>query len=126
MDAERILDGLEVRKQALLGEIAKLQTFESQYRDRLLALVSEAAETLEVDALIYNDNRVEDGGDTSAADSPAAKDLPDKEDPSEAVPTEDTLSKMDVTPIADYVPTDSDSVEDEADGSTVGKDLLVE
>lgn len=125
-DAERILDNLETRKQALLGDVAKLQTFESQYRSRLLALVSEAAETLEVDALIDNDNGVEDGGDTSAADSPVAKDLPDEEDVSETAPTEDALSKMDVPSIADYVPADSDSVEAKESDSVIEKDLLVE
>lgn len=125
-DAERILDNLETRKQTLLGDVAKLQTFESQYRSRLLALVSEAAETLEVDALIDNDNGVEGGGGNSAADSPVAKDLPDGEDVSETVPLEGALSEMDVPPVADYVSADSDSVEDEADGSTAGGVLMVE
>lgn len=125
-EAERILDDLERRKQALLGEVAKLQNFESQYRSRLLALVSEAAETLEVDALIDNDNGVEDGGGNSAADSPVAKDLPDGEDVSETVPLEGALSEMDVPPVADYVSADSDSLSGEADGSTAGGVLMVE
>lgn len=125
-EAERILDNLETRKQALLGDVAKLQMFESQYRSRLLALVSEAAETLEVDALIDNDNGVEDGGDTTAADLSVEESLSDEEDVSETAPTEDALSKMDVPPVADCVSADSDSVEGEAVDSVVGKDLLVE
>lgn len=126
LEAEHILDDLETRKQALLGEVAKLQTFESQYRSRLLALVSEAAETLEVDALIDIDNDVEDGCDTTAADLSVEESLSSEENASEVAPTEGNLSKMDVTPIADYASADSDSVENEADGSTVGKDLLAE
>lgn len=125
-DAERILDNLETRKQTLLGDVAKLQTFESQYRSRLLALVSEAAETLEVDALIDNDNGVEDGGGNSAADSPVAKDLPDEEDTSEVSPLDGTLSKADVSPIIDYVPADNDPLKDEEGDSVAGNDLLVE
>lgn len=116
-DAERILDDLETRKQALLGEIAKLQTFESQYRGRLLALVSEAAETLEVDALIDIDNDVEDDGGTNGADSSLEKRLSGEVDTSEVAPLDISPSNTDVSPIADYAPDRSDSVEDEENDS---------
>lgn len=123
-EAERILDNLETRKQALLGEIAKLQTFESQYRSRLLTLVSEAAETLEVDALIDIDNDVEDGGDATGADSSVEKRSPGDEDTSEVAPLDGSPSKTDVPPIADYVPTDSDPLKDEEDDSAAGEGSL--
>lgn len=105
-EAERILDDLERRKQALLGEVAKLQNFESQYRSRLLALVSEAAETLEVDALIDIDNDVEDGGGTIGADSSVEKMSPDEADVSEEVPLDDTPDTSDVPlSLTVYLPT---------------------
>ena len=125
-EAERILDDLERRKQALLGEVAKLQNFESQYRSRLLALVSEAAETLEVDALIDIDNDVEDGGGTIGADSSVEKMSPDEADVSEAVPLDDTPDTSDVPPVTDCVSADSDSLSGEAGDSETEKDVLVE
>lgn len=125
-EAERILDDLETRKQALLGEIAKLQTFESQYRSRLLALVSEAAETLEVDALIDIDNDIKDSGGATGVDPSVEKRLPDKEDTSEVSPIDGTLSKADVSSIIDYVPADNDPLKDEQGDSVAGNDLLVE
>ena len=122
-EAERILDDLETRKQALLGEIAKLQTFESQYRSRLLALVSEAAETLEVDALIDIVNDVKDSGGATGVDPSVEKRL---EDTSEVSPLDGTLSKADVSSIIDYVPADNDPLKDEEGDSVAGNDLLVE
>lgn len=125
-ETERILDDLETRKQALLGEVAKLQNFESQYRSRLLALVSEAAETLEVDALIDIDNDVEDGEGATGADSSVEKRLPGEGDTSEVVPLDDTPDTSDVPPVTDCVSADSDSLSGEAGDSAGGSDLLVE
>lgn len=116
-EAERILDNLETRKQALLGDVAKLQTFESQYRSRLLDLVSEAAETLEVDALIDIDNEVEDGGDATGADSSIEKRSPGEVDTAEVAPLDISPSNTDVSPIAGYAPDRSDALKDEEDGS---------
>ena len=68
--AEQTLDDLERRKQGLLAEIIKLQSFEVEYRTKLFELVTSASETLSVgrdSEGIASEGDVVEGADVSDA-----------------------------------------------------------